>query len=84
MHQRTVTRIIALALIATAYLGSAQTTTVTVASSQPEVGSTSTYTFAISNQPDLTRVEFSFTNWTDTNTDPFSSSHTTHPLRPGP
>lgn len=56
------------------FLGSAQTPTVTLASSSALVGQTSNYTFTVSNFTDLTRVDFTFTEWTTTSTNPFSSS----------
>ena len=42
------------------FLASAQTPTVTLASSSALVGQTSNYTFTVSNFTDLTRVDFTF------------------------
>jgi hypothetical protein len=45
-----------------------------ISSSSPLVGVLASYSIIITNQTNLTRLDFSFTNWTNTNNDPFSST----------
>ena len=46
----------------------------TITTSSPLVGSTSNYTISLTNQTDITRVDFTFATWTDSNPQPYSSS----------
>lgn len=49
-------------------------TTVTVTSSSNIVGQPANYTITVTNQTEVSKVEFTFSNWTNSSTDPFSGT----------
>jgi hypothetical protein len=63
-----------LVLFVLCLVGYAGAATVTVTSSSAYVGASANYTLSVTNQTTVSRVDFSFSNWTSTSTDPFSTS----------